>query len=55
MQTPPGLQITDGSIWGEWLPTKEDPEKENTMRTWGEAGGPETGQWLSSTEVPSSW
>ena len=22
------------SFWGEWLPTKEDPEKENSMRTW---------------------
>ena len=28
------LQTTDDSFWGEWLPTKEDPEKENSMRIW---------------------
>lgn len=22
------------TFWGEWLPTKEDPEKENNTRAW---------------------
>lgn len=34
-KTPCGLQLTDDNILGEWLPTKEDPEKENNMGTRG--------------------
>ena len=36
---PVPVQTPDDSFWGEWLPTKEDPEKENSMRTWVGAGG----------------
>lgn len=36
---PSGLQVADAASWGEGLPTKEDPEKENSMRTWVRAGG----------------
>lgn len=36
---PSGLQATDDSFLGRGLPTKEDPEKENSMRTWVRVGG----------------
>lgn len=47
--------------WRKWLPTKEDPKKENSLTTWKELGSgmldgcPIHRRLLGSLEVPSSW
>lgn len=33
------LQTASDILRGEWTPTKEDPEKENNVRTWGAGAG----------------